>query len=148
MRPKCRKVTFPLICLLSECSLPSSKISSKVNDTLQLYSALLKTIKRSCVSDRDAAPFFNSKLPKPFPHLIVCEFSALRLLQDLHRLCNGGVPLIRTDLPANLSLLQPIIGTSYSTRAGLRFALPCASLRCAPTFRQVLSVSPGAILPQ
>ena len=45
MRPKCRKVTFPLICLLSECSLPSSKISSKVNDTLQLYSALLKTIK-------------------------------------------------------------------------------------------------------
>lgn len=37
---------------------------------------------------------------------------------------------------------------SYSTRAGLRFALPCASLRCAPTFRQVRSVSPGAILPQ
>lgn len=105
MRPKCRKVTFPLICLLSECSLPSSKISSKVNDTLQLYSALLKTIKGSCVSDRDAAPFFNSKLPKPFPHLIVCEFSALRLLQYLHRLRNGGVPLVHADLPPALSLL-------------------------------------------
>jgi len=131
MRPKCRKVTFPLICLLSECSLPSSKISSKVNDTLQLYSALLKTIKRSCVSDRDAAPFFNSKLPKPFPHLIVCEFSALRLLQDLHRLCNGGVPLIRTDLPANLSLLQPIIGTVifHTGRTAVRLALRFLAVR-------------------
>ena len=120
MRPKCRKVTFPLICLLSECSLPSSKISSKVNDTLQLYSALLKTIKRSCVSDRDAAPFFNSKLPKPF-----------RLLQDLHRLCNGGVPLIRTDLPANLSLLQPIIGTVifHTGRTAVRLALRFLAVR-------------------
>ena len=119
MRPKCRKVTFPLICLLSECSLPSSKISSKVNDTLQLYSALLKT------------PFFNSKLPKPFPHLIVCEFSALRLLQDLHRLCNGGVPLIRTDLPANLSLLQPIIGTVifHTGRTAVRLALRFLAVR-------------------
>lgn len=105
MRPKCRKVTFPLICLLSECSLPSSKISSKVNDTLQLYSALLKTIKGSCVSNREAAPFFNSKLSKPFPHLIVRKLSALRLFQHLHRLRNGGVPLIHADLPPDLSLL-------------------------------------------
>ena len=131
MRPKCRKVTFPLICLLSECSLPSSKISSKVNDTLQLYSALLKTIKRSCVSDRDAAPFFNSKLPKPFPHLIVCEFSALRLLQYLHCLRNGGVPLVHANLPSDLSLLQPIIGTVifHTGRTAVRLALRFLAVR-------------------
>ena len=51
--------------------------------------------------------------------------SALRLLQYLHRLRNGGVPLVRADLPADLSLLQPIVGVVilHAGRTAIRLAL-------------------------
>ena len=83
-------------------------------------------------------PFFNSKLPKPFLHLIVREFTSLRLFQHLHCLRNSGVPLVRTDLPSDLSLLQPIVGTVIfhtgrtAVRLALRFLAVCSYLPAGP----------------
>ena len=87
--------------------------------------------KGSCFSIRDAAPFFNSKLPKPFLHLIVREPSSLRLFQYLHRLRNSIVPLVHADLPSVLSLFQSIVGAVilHAGRTAVRLALRFLAVR-------------------